>query len=256
VTINRRKFLKTVSASCLAVAAGPVLTHGFSLPGRMSPGPKELKAKRWGMVVDMRKCDGNCTEDCIGVCHEIHNVPYIPQAEHQVMWLFQEPYGNTFPDRSRELVSQNLKSRKFLLLCNHCDDPPCVRACPTQATFKRENDGIVMIDYHRCIGCRFCMAACPYGSRSFNFRDPRPYIKKIHPQFPTRRKGVVEKCNFCQERLEVGQLPACVETCKKGALIFGDLRDPSSEIRKILAQTHHVRRKPELGTRPSVFYIF
>lgn len=112
-----------------------------------------------------------------------------------------------------------------------------------------------MIDYHRCIGCRFCMAACPYGSRSFNFRDPRPYIKKINPEFPTRRKGVVEKCNFCQERLDVGQMPACVEACDRGALVFGDLADPSSEIRRILAEKPHVRRKPDLGTRPSVFYI-
>ena len=256
MTLSRRKFLKTVSASCLAVAATSAKSNGFELPGRMLPGPSELKAKRWGMVVDMGKCDGKCTEDCIGICHEIHNVPYIKKAEHRVMWLFQEPYENTFPDRSHELISKRLKSRKFLLLCNHCDDPPCVRACPTQATFKRENDGIVMIDYHRCIGCRFCMAACPYGSRSFNFRDPRPFIKKIHPEFPTRRKGVVEKCNFCQERLEIGKMPACVESCKKNALVFGDLSDPDSEIRRILAETPHVRRKPELGTRPSVFYLF
>ena len=255
MTLSRRKFLKTASAAALTVAAGPAISHGFDLPGRIAPGPKALKAKRWGMVVDMRKCDGRCTENCIGVCHEIHNVPDIPKAEHQVMWLFQEPYENTFPERAHELISNPLKNRKFFLLCNHCDDPPCVRACPTQATFKREKDGIVMIDYHRCIGCRFCMAACPYGSRSFNFRDPRPYIKKIHPEFPTRRKGVVEKCNFCQERLAVGQIPACVEACKKGALVFGDLGDPSSEIRQILAKEPHVRRKPDLGTRPSVFYI-
>ena len=256
MTISRRKFLKTASAAGLSVATGPAMSHGFDLPGRISPGPKALKAKRWAMVVDMKKCDGQCTENCIGVCHEIHNVPYIPTAEHQVMWLFQEPYENTFPERAHELISNRLKNRKFFLLCNHCDDPPCVRACPTQATFKRKKDGIVMIDYHRCIGCRFCMAACPYGSRSFNFRDPRPYIRKIHPEFPTRRKGVVEKCNFCQERLEVGQMPACVETCEKGAMVFGDLGDPSSRIRQILAENPHVRRKPELGTRPSVFYIF
>ena len=256
MTITRRKFLKTASTAGLFVAAGPVVTHGVDLPGRMSPGTRALKAKRWAMAVDMSKCDGRCTEDCIGVCHEIHNVPYIPNAEHQVMWLFQEPYENTFPERAHELVSNRLRNRKFLLLCNHCDDPPCVRACPTQATFKRKEDGIVMMDYHRCIGCRFCMAACPYGSRSFNFRDPRSHIQKIHPEYPTRRKGVVEKCNFCQERLVLGQMPACVEACKKGALVFGDLGDPSSGIRKILAEMSHVRRRPELGTRPSVFYIW
>lgn len=255
MSITRRKFLQSSALLALFWADEARLSHAFDLPGRMSPGPKALKGKRWGMVVDMNKCDGTCTEKCIGTCHEIHNVPYIPQAEHQIMWLFLEPYANTFPERTHELVSNHLKARHYFLLCNHCDDPPCVRACPTQATFKRAQDGIVMIDYHRCIGCRFCMAACPYGSRSFNFRDPRPYIKKIYSEFPTRRKGVVEKCNFCQERLEVGKLPACVEACDRGALVFGDLADPQSEIRKILAEKPHIRRKPELGTRPSVFYI-
>jgi Fe-S-cluster-containing dehydrogenase component len=112
-----------------------------------------------------------------------------------------------------------------------------------------------MMDYHRCIGCRFCIAACPYGARSFNFRDPRPFIRKLNPDFPTRSKGVVEKCSFCQERLEVGLLPACVEACKARVLIFGDLDDPDSEVYKVLMERNHIRRKPALGTYPSVFYL-
>jgi len=117
------------------------------------------------------------------------------------------------------------------------------------------------MDFHRCIGCRFCMAACPYGARSFNFLDPRTASNLNEPQeqlltFPTRMKGVVEKCNFCGERLALGLEPACVEACKgTGAIVFGDLNDSHSEIRKVLDQEFTIQRKPSAGTRPSVFYI-
>jgi molybdopterin-containing oxidoreductase family iron-sulfur binding subunit len=99
------------------------------------------------------------------------------------------------------------------------------------------------------------MAGCPYGSRSFNWRDPRPFIKKVNLEFPTRTKGVVEKCNFCEERLNRGLIPACVEACKEKALIFGDLKNPESEIRKALQNKMIYQRQPELGTKPKVFYI-
>ncbi len=117
------------------------------------------------------------------------------------------------------------------------------------------------MDMHRCIGCRFCMAACPYGSRSFNFRDPcgkdengQPYIKELNPEFPTRTKGVVEKCTFCYERLAKGLKPACVEA-SGGGIVFGDLEDPNSEVRQLIGKQYTMRRKPELGTQPSVYYI-
>jgi molybdopterin-containing oxidoreductase family iron-sulfur binding subunit len=99
------------------------------------------------------------------------------------------------------------------------------------------------------------MAGCPYGSRSFNWRDPRPFIKKINLEFPTRTKGVVEKCNFCEERLSRDLLPACVEACKEKALAFGDLRDPESKVRKALQSRNVFQRQPELGTKPKVYYI-
>jgi len=137
-----------------------------------------------------------------------------------------EQLRNVFPGQSDDFNTQNLLGKPFVALCNHCTNPPCVRVCPTKATFKRAEDGIVMMDFHRCIGCRYCMAGCPYGARSFNFRDPRPYIKtELNMKFPTRERGVVEKCNFCAERLADGLLPACVEACKAGALSFGDLAD-------------------------------
>jgi molybdopterin-containing oxidoreductase family iron-sulfur binding subunit len=126
--------------------------------------------------------------------------------------------------------------------------------CPTQATWKRD-DGVVMMDWHRCIGCRYSIAACPYGSRSFNWQDPRPKIKDITPEFPTRQRGVVEKCNFCEERLARGLAPACVEACRHRGLVFGDLEDDDSEVRRILSVRHSIRRKPGLGTQPEVYYL-
>jgi len=150
-------------------------------------------------------------------------------------------------------MDDRTKHLPFPVLCNHCENPPCVQACPTKATFKRD-DGIVVMDFHRCIGCRFCMAACPYGSRSFNFRDPRPFIAEVDPGFPTRMKVVVEKCNFCVERLAVGKQPACVEV-SNGILTFGDLEDPESDVRKLLKSNYTIRRKQNLGTGPAVYYI-
>ena len=99
------------------------------------------------------------------------------------------------------------------------------------------------------------MAACPYGSRSFNWQDPRPYIQATNPDFPTRTKGVVEKCTLCVERVSDGRTPACVEACPQKALVFGNVADPSSAIRQLLGSRRHIRRKPELGTRPQVYYI-
>ncbi len=151
-------------------------------------------------------------------------------------------------------MSEEIKRMKFPVLCNHCEEPSCVRVCPTQATFKRP-DGIVAMDYHRCIGCRFCMAACPYGARSFNFFDPRPYIEQVNPELPTRTKGVVEKCTFCVERIDKGLAPVCVEA-SGGAIIFGDLDDPQSEVRKALRENFAIKRKVELGTGPNIYYIF
>ena len=141
------------------------------------------------------------------------------------------------------------------MLCNHCQNPPCVKVCPTQATWKREEDGVVMMDWHRCIGCRYCMVACPYGARSFNWKDPRPLLKKIRAEFPTRSKGVVEKCTFCEERLAQGKRPACVAACPGKAMTFGDIGNAKSGVRKLLASRFSIVRKPELGTGPRIYYL-
>jgi molybdopterin-containing oxidoreductase family iron-sulfur binding subunit len=207
------------------------------------------------MVVNLKAClekDG-CIE-CIDACHRVHNVPDFGNKKDEIKWIWTAPYEKVFPEQEHECIEKSLKGTPVIVLCNHCDNPPCIKYCPTGATWKRE-DGIVMMDYHRCIGCRYCMAGCPYGSRSFNWRDPRPFITEINPDFPTRTRGVVEKCNFCAKRLADGLLPACVEACPEKALVFGNLEDLDSEVREILRSQHIIQRLPELGTKPSVYYV-
>jgi Fe-S-cluster-containing dehydrogenase component len=264
---SRRGFLKLAGICALGIGVKPAV-NAFSgdavAVAPFSPNPGALLGKKWAMAVDMKKCWEKGKEgckDCLLACHKTHNVPDIGNTKEEIKWIWTEHFEGVFPGQENEFMMAEVKEKPFIVLCNHCTNPPCVRVCPTQATFKRPQDGIVMMDFHRCIGCRYCMAACPFGARSFNFRDPRPYIVKEknadlpNMAFPTRERGVVEKCNFCEERLAVGQLPACVTACKVGALVFGDLEDPKSEIRKALASKFTIRRRAELGTQPNVYYI-
>jgi len=255
--MDRREFLKRVGVSALVGMLG-----GWEAVELLAPGeaeakylakPEALTAERWAMVIDTKKIDGETARSCIAACHHVHNVPDIDDPKREIKWIWIEGFEHAFTGQYQEHIADRVEGTPFLVLCNHCNNPPCVRVCPTKATWKRE-DGIVMMDQHRCIGCRFCMAACPYGSRSFNWMDPRPFIKKGYPEYPTRGKGVVEKCNFCAERLAKGLMPACVET-SKGALIFGDLGDTRSAVRKVLREHYTLRRKPYLGTNPQVYYV-
>jgi len=231
----------------------------------------ESAPKQWGMVIDVEKCRSEAVRQACGeACHRAHNVPEIGDAEDEVKWIWTEAYERAFPDQSHHHNADAMKEAPILVLCNHCSKPSCVRVCPTAATWKREQDGIVMMDMHRCIGCRYCIAACPYGARSFNWRDPREqdesgafrYFKdnELASDYPARSKGVVEKCNFCAERLRVGRPPACVEAADKvqggeGALTFGDLSEAESPVRQILRQKQTICRRVSLGTGPNVFYI-
>ena len=252
---SRRGFLKLAGISLLGFGAKPVIKAiaGKDQP-KFSPNPKAFEGKRWAMVVNLKKMSKDAFRNSIDACHRVHNVPNFGNPKDEVKWIWNEPFENAFPGQGHRFIEEALKERPIAVLCNHCDNPPCVRVCPTKATFKRE-DGIVMMDYHRCIGCRFCMAACPYGARSLNWRDPRPFIKEIDPNYPTRTRGVVEKCNFCAERLAIGLIPACVEACKEKEMVFADLEDPDSEARELLRLHHTIRRKPQLGTMPQVYYI-
>jgi Fe-S-cluster-containing dehydrogenase component len=255
--MDRREFLKLFGASSLVGMLGGWEAVELLAPGeaeaRYLAKPEALTAERWAMVIDTKKLDVKTARRCIAACHHVHNVPDIEDPKREIKWIWLEPFENAFPLSNHEHIAKHIKEKLFIVFCNHCDNPPCVRVCPTKATWKRE-DGIVMMDQHRCIGCRYCMAACPYGSRSYNWKDPRPFIKKGNPDYPTRSGGVVEKCNFCAERLAKGLMPACVEA-SKGAFVFGDLADPASEVSEILKSHYTIRRKLSLGTEPSVFYM-
>jgi Fe-S-cluster-containing dehydrogenase component len=254
---GRRTFLKIAGVSAVGLGAKPVLNAFAKSPAQpyTEKGEKALTAHHWGMVIDTTQFESaEDLEPIIEACHKIHNVPNQPNKRHEIKWIWEEEFTHAFPTQENHYLSEKAENTPFLVLCNHCEAPPCCRACPTKATFKRRSDGIVLMDFHRCIGCRFCMAACPYGSRSFNFKDPRPFIEETNPGYPTRMKGVVEKCNFCAERLAVGEMPACVEA-SNGAIAFGDLGDPDSEVRELLRNNFTIRRKQGLGTGPSVYYI-
>jgi len=258
MSMDRRKFMKITGRGALGcvVGAPPGFLLGRETDGEGSKHAKPLVGKRWAMVIDLRKCAdaGECS-DCIDACHLVHNVPDFGNPKDEIKWIWKEPFEHAFHEQEHKYMTDKLKHAPVPVMCNHCDTPPCVRVCPTQATWKRESDGIVMMDWHRCIGCRYCVVACPYGSRSFNWRDPRPFIGEIQKGYPTRTRGVVEKCTFCDERLARGQLPACVEACKERAMTFGDIEDADSQVRKLLRDNFTIRRKPELGTQPEVYYI-
>jgi Fe-S-cluster-containing dehydrogenase component len=256
MNITRKRFLQVTGMSALAVAGERLVgTLAVARGGTESPGTGE--ATRWAMIIDLVKCaqQEGCT-DCIRACHEAHNVPEFAEAEHghRIEWIWKSSFGGAFPSERNEYQADGLRDLPVPLLCNHCDNPPCVRVCPTKATWKRE-DGIVMMDWHRCIGCRYCMAACPYGSRSFNWTEPREHLSEQNAEFPTRTKGVVEKCTFCDKRLAEGKQPACVVACPQEAMAFGDLGDAESAVRQLLRSRYAIRRKPELGTKPEVFYL-
>jgi Fe-S-cluster-containing dehydrogenase component len=258
MSVDRRKFLKLAGASTLiglggrkALEALPALAQG--------PAPAEyerpLEAKRWAMVIDLRRWTKEDAAACIRACHEAHNVPSLPDPDEEIRWMWTDDFEHAFPTQENHYLAERFEQLPIPMLCNHCDNPPCTRVCPTQATWKRKQDGVVMMDWHRCIGCRYCVAACPYGSRTFNWRDPRPYIEDIRADYPTRERGVVEKCTFCEERLARGQLPACVEACPSGAMTFGDLQEVGSPVRRLLEENFAIRRKPGLGTQPEVYYL-
>jgi len=250
--ITRKELLRIGGVALLGGVAGKAakaLGGAESAPAAAASGP------RWGMVVDIAACEaqGSCRQ-CLLACKRAHNVPDIPDPKQRIDWIDKAPSAAVLPFRAAEQDASAADGPTVPVLCNHCASPPCVRVCPTQATFKRE-DGIVMMDFHRCIGCRYCMAACPYGARSFNFIDPRPYVTEDNQAYPTRTAGVVEKCDFCAERLAWGGTPACVEACPAKALSFGNLNDEHSAVRALLRARPAVQRRPELGLGPAVFYV-
>jgi tetrathionate reductase subunit B len=230
--INRRTFMKRTAIVLTAVSA--------SLPIRMIVAAKEkvVTTGKWvkgdiifkyehtprpevkyGMLIDCDKCVG--CHMCAVVCRQEYDVP--------------EGFWRSWV---KEIEKEGSDVKHFLpRLCNHCENAPCVLVCPVTASYKRE-DGIVLTDYSKCMGCKYCITACPYDARFVN-----PLIRTS------------DKCTFCDHRLEKGREPACVEICPVNARIFGDLNDPDSEISKLIRDNPVKVMRPGLGTRPQVYYI-
>lgn len=212
----------------------------------------------FGYALNISKCKGY--RDCVHACVKENNLGRDSQIQYiRVLEMDKGTRNLESSDHyfDPEMVPQ--EGKYYLpIQCMQCDNPPCVRACPVGATWK-EPDGIVVIDYDWCIGCRYCMAACPYWARHFNWTQPRIPSEEINPDTHylgnrPRDKGVTEKCHFCIQRTRKGRLPACHEACPNGARVFGNLMDPDSEIRYVLENKIVFRLKEDLGTEPKFWY--
>jgi Fe-S-cluster-containing dehydrogenase component len=213
-------------------------------------GREGLKGHRWVMVIDLSKCRN--ARKCIAACQGAHHLrPY----EYHINTLIMQESHNTAPYYMPKP-------------CQHCDNPPCVAVCPVNATFKRQ-DGVVLIDNERCIGCRFCIAACPYSARMFHWEEPlmsesdKDKLYDIELNVP-QKKGTISKCLFSSDRLRVGKLPYCVSACPNGVYYFGDENQDAVtngttketyRLSELLRVNAGYQLMPELGTKPRVYYL-
>ncbi|ACF14304.1 4Fe-4S ferredoxin iron-sulfur binding domain protein [Chloroherpeton thalassium ATCC 35110] len=195
---------------------------------------------RYGMVMDMRACVG--CQACMAACSMENQTPY--WSEKFRTHVEDSAHGE-YPNVRRELLPR---------LCMHCENTPCLSACPTGATYKTE-DGIVRINYDRCIGCYACMIACPYDARYPYDGDDVEKAEALYGSDCSHTMPHVDKCSFCEHRVKSGLEPACAATCPTGARIFGDLDDPNSEVHKLSVSGIARPLRAELGTSPKVFYI-
>ncbi|HZY42940.1 MAG TPA: 4Fe-4S dicluster domain-containing protein [Anaerolineae bacterium] len=258
--LTRRDFITLAATAAGSVVASQVLTTGALSPfaglkqRQVTGAAAEVKASseyHWGMTIDLSKCIG--CEYCQRACSATNDVA--DDKPWNIVITEQQASGQTF---------------FFTRPCLHCQDAPCVEVCPVQATYHRE-DGLVIMDYNRCIGCRYCEVACPYDARKFNWEE-RTDTNAYEPtwgiaEVPRRPRGVVEKCTFCVHRIDAGlakglmpgvdreATPACVNACPVGARAFGNLKDPNSKVSRIIENNPTLRLREELGTEPSVYYI-
>ena len=213
----------------------------------------------FGYALNISKCKGY--RKCVDACVEENNQGRDTQIQY-IRVLEMERGSMNLEESNHYYDPETVPQKgKFYMpvQCMQCENPPCVRACPVKATWK-ETDGVVVIDYDWCIGCRYCMTACPYWARHFNWNEPELPPEELNPVTHylgnrPRSKGVMEKCMFCVQRTRKGQQPACMEACPTGARIFGNLLDPESEIRYILENKTVFRLKEDLGTEPKFWYF-
>jgi tetrathionate reductase subunit B len=234
--LSRRGFL-AISAATLG---GVMLAPGIRLieiAGARAPEQAVSKQVRWGLLIDTNKCAPGCDE-CVKACATENGIKSTGHPRTDAQWI-----------RKVELKDMRSgRTKSAPVMCQHCADPPCVDVCPTGASFKRA-DGIVLVDRHTCIGCRYCMMACPYKARSF-VHTP---LTAQNPEVP-RGQGCVESCTLCVHRVDKGQQPACVESCPEGAMLFGDLNDPKSAIAKRINTVPTTQVRGDLRLDPGVRY--
>jgi len=245
-----------------AIGLAAAIGAGATLAPATAAGATVGRRFRYGMVIDTRRCVG--CRACVVACKVENKTP--PGVVYTV--VVEQAFGTRANDKPLLMAKP----------CFQCENPPCVNVCPVNATFKRARDGIVVIDYDRCIGCRYCITACPYGARTFDFGENYPMTapggalatvpSPEYGQFRVREDGAspignVRKCTFCLHLQDAdgrydkaaGRWPACAKTCTGHAIFFGDFNDPGSEVSRLLRERQGVRLKEELGTQPNVYYL-
>jgi len=214
---------------------------------------------KFGYALNLSVCIG-CRK-CAEACHEENN--HDRSTNNSYIRVFEMEQGSIDFEKGNANYDHEVPADgKYYMpvQCQQCDNPPCVKVCPVEATWK-EKDGIVVIDYNWCIGCRYCEAACPYHARRFNWKKPEIPADEINPvqaylSNRIRQKGTMEKCTYCLHRTRKGKNPACLDACPTGARVFGNMLDPDSEIRYVLENKRIFVLKQDLGTVPSFFYFF
>lgn len=255
--LTRRRFILGAGAVTAASALAPGIRIAETFAGQQGDATATRSTgtrRQWAMVIDLRKCEGCVTQDAAPACTEGCNAEHFVPAGQEWIKVFR-------------MESESANGSYFLPRpCMHCENAPCLNVCPVGATY-RDDEGLILINHERCIGCRFCMAACPYGARSFNWDQPEnpagATFAEYSPQFPVpHRKGTVEKCMLCAHRTKDGKLPACAENCPMNAIYLGDLVEDIAtngkdvvKLSEFLSQSNAFRLKEELGTRPRVWYI-